>query len=298
MLNDEERLPRQENARRNVPLPIRWNAFKLRYALTQETLIGKYLYGKSSEVKIPVEIPAILTLDDWDRVQAVIEATRKQHFRKPHIFPLSSRLVSPCGLTYSGTYDAYMGRRYYRCKGRESQPYCSCHRIQAQPVEDQAFEEVLSFLEDPKRLLAVTGLDKEETQESRREALRTLDAKIANLDEAITNRVADALSHNVPGDRIASAVEKMESDLASLIERRERIAEHQAQKREREERRARLSLLARASLTLVNSTLEQKKLLFNVLDVRATVTEDGLVIAGILSETLPAVLGVEAVNYE
>ena len=35
--------------------------------------------------------------------------------------------------------------------------------IQAREVEDQVFEEVLSFLDDPERQLRLTGLDREET---------------------------------------------------------------------------------------------------------------------------------------
>jgi site-specific DNA recombinase len=293
MLNAEGRLPRQVNPRRMKAGPVLWNAFKLRYALTRETLIGKHVYGKTSDVQIEVACPRIITDSEWDRVQAILNATRKQVYNRPKVFPLSSRLVSPCGLTYSGTYDATMDRRFYRCKGREHAPYCSCRRIDAQTVEDRVFEEVLAFLDDPKRLLEVAGLDKDETDESRREQIRTLDARIARLSEAITDKAADALEAGLSPTLIASAVAKLERDRDDLIERRERVVEREASRREREGRRKRISLLARASWSLVNSTDEQRKTIFALLDMRATITDQGLEIAGILREDLPAFLDVE-----
>lgn len=110
-------------------------------------------------------------------------------------------------------------------------------------------------------MLRVTGLDREETQEEQRENLRALDTRMANLSRAITDKTADALEAGLSPTLIAAAVEKLERDRDALVERRSRIAEHQERKRERADRGVRLSLLARASLTLVNSTLEQKKTL-------------------------------------
>jgi site-specific DNA recombinase len=291
ILNREGHLPRQENPHL-IHEPV-WDVNKLRYALTRETLIGKHVYGKTSDVQIETEIPPILTDDEWSRLQAILFATRKQTTRRAKVFPLSSRLVSPCGLTYSGTYDASLDRRYYRCKGRESAPYCSCRRIPAREVEDQVFEEVLSFLDDPERLLRVTGLDREETREEQRESVRALDTRIANLLRAITDKAADALEAGINPTLIAAAVEKLERDRDALVERRARMVEHEERKRERADRRARLSLLARASLTLVNATLDQKRTLFALLDVKASVTENGLEIEGILREDMPQILGVD-----
>ena len=85
----------------------------------------------------------------------------------------------------------------------------------------------------------------------------------------------------------------METELDDLQQRRERIAEHEAAKRERADRQARLSLLTRVLLTLVNATLEQKKTLFSLLDVDATMTQNGLEIEGILREDLPRILDVD-----
>ena len=292
-LNAEGFLPRQWNPRRMKPGTVLWNAFKLRYALTRETLIGQYVYGKTSDVQIEIACPSIIDTQEWERVQAILQATSNKVYNRPRVFPLSSRLVSPCGETYSGTYDASMDKRFYRCRGREHAPYCSCRRIDAQTVEDQVFEEVLAFLDDPKRLLAVTGLDTDETDESRREHVRTLDTRIQNLSVAITDKAADALAAGLDPTLIAAAVEKLERQRDDLVTRRETFKESEAAKQERAGRRARLSLLARASLSIVNSSLEQKKTIFSLLDLRPRVTDEGLQIEGILRENLPAVLGIE-----
>ena len=137
ILNEEDRLPRQGNPRWHPRLRrVEWDSVKLRYALTRKTLIGSHVYGKQTTEEIPRKCPPILEKGDWDKLQTILKQTKKSVYRKPHVYPLSGRLLSRCGSTYSGLYDAYTDRRYYRCKGKEVAPYCSCSRIEAKTVED------------------------------------------------------------------------------------------------------------------------------------------------------------------
>jgi hypothetical protein len=73
----EGRLPRQESPHLIHP-PV-WDANKLRYALTRKTLIGKHVYGKTSDVQIETPIPLILTDDEWSRLQAVQRQSRSSN---------------------------------------------------------------------------------------------------------------------------------------------------------------------------------------------------------------------------
>ena len=84
------------------------------------------------------------------------------------------------------------------------------------------FEEVLSLLEDPERLLRVTGLDREITREARHQHVRAFDAKVSDLSRAITDKAADALEAGLDPTLIAAAVEKLERKRDELIARRER----------------------------------------------------------------------------
>lgn len=245
ILNEEERLPRQGNPRWYPRhRRVEWDSVKLRYALTRETLIGVHVYGKPTADKIYRDFPPVLTQESWDKLQTVLKLTKKTVFRKPHIYPLSGRLLAACGSNYSGLYDHRQRLRYYRCKNKQQPPYCSCSRIEAQVIEDAVWYEVLALLDDPTRLLEVAGLDTEDTDEVRERQLRALDGKIRNLSEAVTERAASALAAGTPPKTIADAVAKLETERDKLVIRRAAMAEQEAMQRQRRGRRARLSALS------------------------------------------------------
>lgn len=291
MLNTEERYPRQGNPRWYPrDRKVRWDSEKLRYALTRETLIGVHVYGKGTSEEIKRDCPEIISRDEWDKLQTTLAATKRGVYRGKKLYPLSGRLISQCGLNYSGLYDSRTDRRYYRCKGREEKPYCSCSRIDARTIEDQVWWQIVPLLEDPERLLALTGLDVEESEAMQRQQLKKLDAKVANLSTAITQRAAAALSSGVDPTLIAAAVEELERERSALVERRAKLAEWEDLRKEREGRRARVRALTRASLKLLTPTLEFQKTLLSLLDVSVLVAEEGLEIQGLFREDLPELL--------
>ena len=294
LLNAEERYPRGGNPRWHPRSRlVRWDSVKLRYALTRETLIGVHVYGKGTKEEITRTCPPILARDEWDRLQATLTATKKSVYRRVKVYPLSSgRLIAECGLAYSGLYDAYTDRRYYRCKGKEEPPYCACSRIQAKVIEDAVWWQIVPMLEDPKRLLEITGLDVEDTEDMQRLQAKALDAKIANLSTAITKRAASALTAGLDPTLIAAAVDQLEVERTVLIERRAKYDEWEEVRREREGRRRRVRALTRASLKLMWPTLEFQKTLLALLDVKARVTAEGLEIQGFFREDLPELLHV------
>jgi hypothetical protein len=136
---------------------------------------------------------------------------------------------------------------------------------------------IVPLLEDKQRLLELTGLEAKDDQKPAADVLKALDAKAANLEEAITKRAADALAAGLAPDVIASAVERLQDELDALNTKREKAASWQDTAKERKERRARLSVLARASLKLLNAKddLEFQRTLLALLDVKVDQTEEG-----------------------
>jgi uncharacterized protein (DUF3084 family) len=148
-------------------------------------------------------------------------------------------------------------------------------------------------------LLELTGLDKEDDQTQADDAVRMLDAKISNLDQAITERAADALAAGFSPDRIAKVVGYLENELHALHQKRAKAASWEDTARDRKERRKRIISLAREGPRLTRAafkvgmpTLEFQKTLHNLLDVRATVAADGIKIRGTLREDLPFLLNI------
>jgi hypothetical protein len=188
------------------------------------------------------------------------------------------------------------GSRCYRCKGRYKDPAnrCSCPYFRADRIEEQVWCAIVPLLQDKKRLLELCGLDKDDDQGQASLALKVLDAKAKNLEEAITQRAADALAHGLAPDLIASAVARLEDDLAAVNEKREKAASWQDTAQERKERRARLSALTKASVKLLNAKhdLAFQKTLLSLLDVKVQQTDEGIKIRGVLREDLPFHLAV------
>jgi site-specific DNA recombinase len=296
ILNDEGRLPRQTNPRWGKSPRKKewhWNRDSLRLVLSCESLTGKYVWGrKSREGPIEQKIPPILDKATFDAVQKRLKATRMGPNGKWHVYPLANRLVSPCGKTYTGNFDPYgEGTRLYRCSGRYLDPTnrCSCRRLRADVIEEQVWWAIVPLLEDEQRLLELTGLDSEDDQKQASEALKVLDAKAENLEEAITKRAADALAAGLSPEVIASAVERLQAELDAVNRKRESATSWQETAKERKERRSRLSVLARASLKLLNAKhdLAFQKTLLNLLDVMVEQTNEGIKVRGVLREDLP-----------
>jgi hypothetical protein len=305
-LNDEGHLPRQWNPRSGLKISetngrtILWDSESLRRILALESLRGTYTHGKTSKSgeTVTYEVPPILDQTTFDHVQAHLRATSKNPSRDWKVYPLSQgRLVSPCGMHCSGMWVTRKGRRYYRCKGKEgaAAQRCSCpYYFPADEIEGSVLGALMPLLEDPKRLLELTGLDREDDARAVGDQVRLLDAKIATLDDTLTKRVADALTAGMSPDRIAKATKQLEDELASLRERRELAASIEAQVGQRKERRQRLKRLTRASLKVVNAEndLVFFKRLMDLLDVQACMTPEGIKIKGVLREDLPFALNV------
>jgi DNA invertase Pin-like site-specific DNA recombinase len=301
MLNDEGRLPRQTNPRFKDEREQKWNSLALRRALGASHLTGTYTWGKQAEgEKIEIPVPAILDKRTFARVEKHLEATKDGPRKAWQVYPLSGRLISPCGDTYSGQFDtSYVeGSRCYRCKGRyrDKENRCSCPYFRADKIERQVLEQVMPLLEDEQRLLELTGLDREDDGGKRMgEQVKVLDAKIANLDEAITAGYARALKAGLDPERMQAAVAQLEKERQTLAEKRETAASWQDTAKERKHRRAALSKLARATLKVVNAEhdLGFQKQLLALLDVKVEMTDEGVNVNGVLREAdLPGLLAV------
>lgn len=317
-LNAEGRLPRQWNPRSKLRKgesaeTYVWDSESLRRVLANESLSGRYTWGKTKWTKgqdgrhrvtasqegIVYSVPEVLDADSFALLQEHLRVTSKTPSREYKTYPLSQgRLISPCGKRCTGMWVTRKGKRYYRCSGKEgpSSERCSCpYYFEADDIERRVWWAIVPLLEDPKRLLQLTGLDKEDDSEAFADEVKRLDARICDLDEALTARVAEALASGIAVERIAKVTQRLEDDLVTLREKREHAAKVSERVGERKERRARLKRLTRASLKLLNAEhdLEFQKQLLALLDVRAYMSEGSIKIKGVLREDLPFALNIE-----
>jgi Recombinase zinc beta ribbon domain len=118
-------------------------------------------------------------------LQAALKQAAKSPYVTKHTYPLSGVLIAPCGMAYSGQFTN--DRRYYRCRGREHEPRCSCRMLWSGKVEELAWGHLMDALSDPDALFArlqgqYAPIDLEEPES----ALASHDAEVRRLEDALT----------------------------------------------------------------------------------------------------------------
>ncbi len=151
-----------------------WTSTLLKAMLSDPARYGYLVWGKkqtnpnkrgaTGKYGDPVEIPnvpAMFSRVTFDRLQAVIAATRRPDRAEERVYPLSLRLVSPCGQLMTGINrnDLYA---QHRCRGTKWQPAldwksCGCRRLRADAIESRVWAEVAGLLGDPDRLAALAS---------------------------------------------------------------------------------------------------------------------------------------------
>ncbi|MFC4768689.1 recombinase family protein [Effusibacillus consociatus] len=139
-----------------------WRPGRIRNMVINETYKGIHYYGKRTNKQrelIPRIVPAIVTVDVWDKAQQVLKENQIEAFRNAKRQYLLRSLIrcGTCGLTYHGT--AYPDRKtkvkaYYICGGKTSYrgPYqgkCTSKNLPAEWLEERIWESCVSFIENP-----------------------------------------------------------------------------------------------------------------------------------------------------
>jgi hypothetical protein len=192
------------------------------------------------------------------------------------VYPLSGRIISPCGGRYVGfTSDPAKGR-LMRCTNKKHAPRCDCHQQQADELERRVWDEVYDLLTDEERLLALApgGSDARQSASAAAQEVERLDAQIANKEKAVTQRAADALEAGLSPELIQAAVGQIEADLTLLRERRAEMVAWHSSTVESEARKERLRYFVKLAQTLMAPSLEVKHEVFRLLDVEVEIQEN------------------------
>jgi len=143
-------------------------------------------------------------------------------------------------------------------------------------MDDLVWSEVTALLSQPERLLALAEeyLGIRETEvEVERDQIDTIDAKLATLREARTQRVTQALKDGVDAAVLKAAVAELEAEERALLAHRARLEEWRDHNQAEKERMRRLRGLADyAEERLGAMTPLERRSVLDLLDVRVAVT--------------------------
>jgi site-specific DNA recombinase len=100
-----------------------WHHSSLRVLLKNPTYIGRYEFGRKGE-RLTLEVPALLTLEEWHRAQAALTARGKGQGKpgtKLEVFELQTRIkCAVCGYAMSGWQPQKRYHAYYVCSNSRS----------------------------------------------------------------------------------------------------------------------------------------------------------------------------------
>jgi hypothetical protein len=207
--------------------------------------------GKYGE-PVQVKLPAILSPDEFDRLQAALQASTTPTPTKAVPYLLSGRghqhLLMPCDGAAHGVWDRSGNRRrQYRCTNRRPElppaEQCGCLRLDAEQVEWWVRVSVLGLLSNPDLMdEAMLAALEPEPATHPRVSTADLGVQIGRLERTLAGAYEGGLRAGLDPQALAVATGNITADLAVLRGRRERVVLAQA---EAADRQARLSELPR-----------------------------------------------------
>jgi hypothetical protein len=205
LMLDERCSPREAADRLNAEgftkRGARWTSRNLIQTLSRSTLDGRFVYGEERRAKTKYdaerfgvkgwkyEIPRVVPADRFAAMQELL-STIKWTKKTSHKYPLSRRITTPDGHTYTGRFDTRNRKRRYRC--REKYEYCrpgvtggaacSHKEISADKIEHAVWNALMSEVRSG-RLEEVFGLrDHGPTEaEAANERMEQLQRQVAKL---------------------------------------------------------------------------------------------------------------------
>jgi DNA invertase Pin-like site-specific DNA recombinase/transposase len=247
---------------------------------------GKPVWGES----ITIPIPRMFTPDEVAELRAVEGRTYTKSPIPGRVYPLSGRLLSPCGSHYVGSSPKEDESLHYVCAGKRPEyagaATCSCSQIYADGVEGWVWENVCNLLGDRDRLLAladewVGATAKKQVDYSSR--LASLDQKIAEKNDTIDLMTAtfatQVTRQGLTGQAAEAAVEKKllphYAELEQLQKERADIELWQSEAQEADQRAKDLHALAQSAHgRLETFTKERQAEWLALLDIKVKVLEN------------------------
>lgn len=128
----------------------RWDSRNLVQSLDKTTLAGRFVYGKVNRAKtrydaarygiegLEVEVPRVVSEERFAAMQAKLAGV-KWTKKTAHVYPLTGRIFTEDGHTFTGRWDTTREKRRYRC--RERYEYC---RVGAEPRDERCSHKEVS----------------------------------------------------------------------------------------------------------------------------------------------------------
>jgi len=242
---------------------------------------GRNGYKTQTGPPIDIPVPPILTPERHEALKATIKARSWTRAQIKHPWLLAGRIASPHGRRMYGSNDR-LGNRRYRCPGWTSPDGggggdCGCHQVHADDVEAEVWRVVSQALSKPGLLLTLAE-EQAKTAASAVEVsdvdLAALDRKIARLERAAGERLAQALAAGVDPKVAVAAQASLQDELAAAREQRKQVAAWAADASERSSRSETLASIAeQAGRALCSEgNVAEKQRVLDALGVRVTVT--------------------------
>lgn len=215
-----------------------WCKGMVRNLIRNQTYAGVWHYGKTERTSgrfvikdrdgLPsVEVPAIISQEQWDAAQARLEYNRKNLRRKPkYDFLLSGRLhcrrcMKSMTRVHSKPRSDGSPRHYYRCWGNHHAAVkCTMHTNFPQGQMDEAvWNWVKSFLTDPEALLDGLSSYRKEQETAKkplRDRLSILCDLISDRQQQMERLLDLYVGGDIPKDMLLERRKRLEDELAKL----------------------------------------------------------------------------------
>ncbi len=231
-------------------------------------------------VSIP-GVPAVLSRERWQAVQRAMVMRPSEQPQEKRVYPLTGRMVAPCGQAYQGMRRGDTGQVQYRDSGKiwrgvaDWKP-CTCARQDAPTIEARVFAEVAKLLSDPDRLqaLAAEYLGSTGSAEDQEAELGKLDTAITSMRQRMANALAMHIKAGTDMAIFEAAMNQLNGELEALEKRRDDIARYLSETADRQEAMTSIGgLAARVAGRLDSFSLTEWKELLELLNVRIEVLD-------------------------
>lgn len=257
----------------------RWTHNGLRRTLrAADGLSGVWIY-ESSAGDIAVPIPPLATLERHAQLERWLAETAVFHPRRTAgpAYMLTSRITCVCGRPMHGV--TRKGRpTVYRCADNRTESVVACRatNVDADMIETTIWRQVTELLTDPARLAEFAGLaaaTSVEAEASASESAASIATKIARIEKAIGERLANLYAQGKSDAIVAAATAALESDLERLTVQHRQVVSWERTARTTRDQAGRLATLAvNARRTLDNPNPEVRRRVIELLDIRVVVT--------------------------
>jgi len=276
------------------------------FGVTQRKSRSKVVYrSKEDWVHLAEATPPIISRELYEQAQKALKRPKSRPGTALVEYILTGHLVcGHCGSPMVGS--CLNGRyRYYYCTGQRATStrgkICNAHYVRADMLEELIWGKARKVLENPQLILAELDRQLEEKEREHGEE-SVLDAEISKLRRKIANyeyeekRMVSLFRHDeVSQDFILDEISSIKKARSTDIKRLTDLELARSQHREIERTEIRLEKMSSVvRKNLEKCTGQEKRLAFDALDIKATVTKGRIQLQGVLPRDLVTIVQTSA----